>query len=149
MKIALNKRAGPRPARGKRRVGVTMVELMVAIAVLLITVGGAVSSEVASQRLIRTSADTSAAMADLQACMEQAMLLAPEDLPVAGSLYEAGQSIVAFEDLHRQGERIVATYPGHVPGGPIPDPLEIVLTISWNDHQGRIRTLQLASMKTR
>lgn len=137
-----------RAVRGSCR-GVTLVELMIAISVLLITVAGALSSEIASQRLLVTSTETSTAMTDLQACMEKLQLLAIEDIPVAGSEFAADQPVVAFEALHLTDERIVASYPDYVAGQPVPDPLEIVLTLTWTDHQRRGRSLQLASMKTR
>ena len=125
-----------------------MVEVMIAIAILMIAVAGATASQVSFNRLAATSAETSSGMADLQACMERVLLEAPVDLPIAGSLYEAGISIVAFEGLHLNGERIRATYPDYA-GGTVPDPLEIILTLSFQDHQGRQRIMRLASMKTR
>jgi len=129
--------------------GVTLVELMIAISVLLITVAGAVSSEIASQRLLVTSTETSTAMTDLQACMEKLQLMAIEDIPIVGSEFEADQPVEAFEGLHLADQRIVASYPGYVVGQAVPDPLEIVLTLTWSDPQRRGRSLQLASMKTR
>ena len=126
-----------------------MVELMVAISILLFAVAGAVASQVASQRLTDTGVETSAAMADLQACMEQVLLRRLEDIPIAGSPFAADQPVAAFEGLHLTEERIVASYPAYTAGGTVPDPLEIVLTISWRDHGRRIRNLRLACMTTR
>ena len=142
-------RRAAEPVRSQRRAGLTMVELMVAISILLFAVAGAVASQVASQRLADTGAETSASMADLQACMEQVLLQPVETIPVAGSAFAANQPVAAFEGLHLTDERIVATYPGYVVGGTVPDPLEIVLTSTWRDHGGRTRTLRLACMKTR
>ena len=141
-------RRGPGPIRGRRKRGVSLIEMMVAITILLITVAGTTASQVSSNRLIATSAETSAAMADLQTCMEQLLLMPPEELPVAGSPYAAGQPVAAFEDMHLEGERIIARYPGFA-GGAVPDPLEILLTITWRDHQGGTRTLQLPCLTTR
>lgn len=142
-------RGGAVTVRRERRAGLTMVELMVAISILLFAVSGAVASQVYSQRLASTGAETSAAMADLQTCMERILLRPVETIPVAGSAFEANQPVAAFEGLHLTGERIVPTYPGYVVGGAVPDPLEIVLTITWRDHGGRTRMLRLACMKTR
>jgi len=126
-----------------------MVELMVAISILLFSVSGAVATQIASKRLADTGAETSAAMADLQACMEQVLVMPVETIPIAGSPFEADQPVAAYESLHLTGERIVATYPTYVVGAAVPDPLEIVLLSSWRDHGGRTRTLRLACMKTR
>ena len=43
---------------------------------------------------------------------------------------------------------MVATYPNY-DGVTVPDPLEIVITVSWNDALGRARTLRVGSIKTR
>jgi hypothetical protein len=116
--------------------------------VLMIAVAGTTAVQVSFNRLAATSAETSAGMADLQACMERMLLEAPADLPIAGSDYEDGVPIAAYTDLHLDGETITPTYPDYA-GGVVPDPLEIVLTLTFLDHQGRRRTLRLASMKTR
>ena len=131
-----------------RRRGMTMLEVTVAMTVLLLTIGGALSTQLASQRLTATGQETNMAMADLTACMEELLLLPTEEIPVAGSEFAADEAIADFEELHLTGQRIVATYPNWG-GGAVADPLEIVLTCSWRDHGGRTRTLQLASMKTR
>ena len=47
----------------------------------------------------------------------------PDLLPNAGSKYEHGVPIAAFEGLHLREQRIVATYPGYVTGGAVLDPL--------------------------
>jgi hypothetical protein len=77
------------------------------------------------------------------------LLESTENLPQAGSDFAHGQPVPFFEDLHLDQERIVATYPGYVPGGPVPEPLPVVLTITWRDFKGRPRTMQLASMRVR
>ena len=57
------------------------------------------------------------------------------------------QPIARFEGLHLANQRLVATYPGYVPGQQVPDPLAIVVTMNWNDFEGRPRTMRLATMK--
>jgi hypothetical protein len=121
---------------------------MVAVTLLLITVAGTLASQLSAQRLNLASAETAAAMADLQACMEQILLLPIEEIPVADSEFAADMPILAFEELHLTGESISASYPGF-DGTTIPDPLEIHLTISWRDQRGGNRSLQLTCMKTR
>lgn len=132
----------------RTKLGVTLVEIMIAISVLLIAVAGTTASQVSSNRLAATASETSAAMSDLQACMEQVMLVSLDELPIAGSTFEDGVAIAAYDGLHLDGESIVATYPGYA-GGDVPDPLEILLTITFQDHQGRTRSMRIASMKTR
>ena len=88
-------------------------------------------------------------MADLQACMESMLVLPPAEIPNPEGPYAPGQIVEAFRDLHLENQRVVATYPNLVAGQPVPDPLEIVLTMSWTDRQGRGRELRIASVKTR
>jgi type II secretory pathway pseudopilin PulG len=126
-----------------------MVEVMMALGVLLVAVLGAFSSQVASSNLIRVSRETDLALADLQACMEQALTLTTDDLPIPGSLFEEGQAVALYENLNLEGESIVTTYPDYVVGQTIPDPLEIVLTLTWSDYGTRSRTVTLRSVKVR
>jgi hypothetical protein len=126
-----------------------LVELSIAIVVLMVAVLTAFEVQLASHRLARMSRETNTAMADLGAAMEQVLLLPKDEVPVAGSAFESGQPIAAFDDLHLEGQSIVPTYPGYVLGAAVPDPLQIVLTVTWTDHAGRTRTLSLSSMKTR
>lgn len=133
----------------RRQAGLSMVEVMIALGVLLVAVLGAFSSQAASSNLIRISREADLAMADLQACMEQALTLNTDDLPTEGSLFEEGQPVALYEGLNLEGETIVTTYPGYVAGQTVPDPLEIVLTLTWNDYGARTRTAILRSVKVR
>ncbi len=132
----------------RSRAGFTLIELMIAITVLLVAVLGTVTSQLKSNELLQTSRETTIAMADLQAAMEQ-ILLRPVDLiPIGSSLYADDSAIAAYTNLHVANQRIVADYPGYA-GAAIPDPLPIVLTMTWTDPRGRPRTEMLRSMKTR
>jgi len=117
--------------------------------ILVIVWGGALSSQLAASDLVQTGRETAIASTDLQSCMERILLEQVEEIPLEGSEFEEGQPIGLFEGLHLDSERIVPNYPGYTPGGAVPDPLPIVLTITWRDFSGRQRTMQLRSMKTR
>lgn len=133
----------------ERRGGFTMVEVMVAIGVLLVAVVTAFASQLTSYRLMASSREDKTAVGDLAACMEELLLRTPDTLPVAGSEFEHGAPIAAYERLHLRDQRIVATYPGYTAGGAIPDPLTIVLTTTWRDTRGHARRLELRSLKVR
>jgi len=122
---------------------------MIAVAVLLVAILGAFSSQLTSHNLLRTTRETDTAACDLQAAMEQILLRAPDQVPVAGSPYQADQPIAAFTDLHLRNERMVAAYPGYVAGLPVPDPLQIELTVTWDDFRGRQRSMRISSARTR
>jgi len=131
------------------RAGFSMVEVMVALGVLLVAVMGAFSSQATSSNLINTSRETNLASADLQACMEQLLTLNSDAIPIPGSDFEDGQPVALYEGLNLSNERIVATYPGYLAGQPVPDPLEILLTITWDDYGTRSRSDTLSSVKVR
>ena len=135
------RRCAARTARG--RAGFTMVELMVAIAVLLVAVLSTFSTQVTSLNLMNTSRETNTAVVELQTAMERLALLTADEIQ---NQFPAGQSIPVFDDRALVAERIVPTYPG---AGATPGTLPIVLTLSWNDFQGRPRSLVLRSMKAR
>ena len=126
----------------------TIIELMITITILVVVWGGAMSSQLAASDLVMTGRETSIASADLQSCMERVLSMPHRDIPIAGSEFEAGEPIELYENLHLSAQRMVATYPGYVPGQPVPDPLQIVITITWNDFDGRPRTMWLSSMRS-
>jgi type II secretory pathway pseudopilin PulG len=137
-----------RRARASRR-GLTLVEIVIAFAVLLIAVMSALSGQLTSMQLMDSSRETNLAMSDLQGCMERLLLVRLDRLPIAGSDYEDDQVIDAYTNLHLSNETIVPNYPGYVAGGAIPDPLAVVLTLNWTDPRGHERRLTLSSMTTR
>lgn len=140
---------GARIRRGSRSAGFTMLELMLGLGVLLVAVLGALGSQLVSHDLLNNTRETDAATTDLQAAMEQVLLRNVDQIPIAGSPFETGQPIAAFENLHLRDQRIVATYPGYTAGLPVPDPLQIVLTATWTDFRGRPRNMRIACLKTR
>lgn len=126
-----------------------MVELMVAIGVLLVAVMSAFSSQLTSLNLTKTSSETKTAITDLQTAMEELLLEPAAGMPLVGEPFEAGVPLAAFADLHLQDEQIVPSYPGYTPGNPVPDPLQITLTVTWSDYAGRARSLDLSTVKAR
>ncbi|HTF89004.1 MAG TPA: hypothetical protein VK843_11385 [Planctomycetota bacterium] len=129
--------------------GFSLIELMMGVVILVVSISAAVSSQLISHNLLRTSNETNIAMADLQGAMELAILQNAGTLPLPVSEFANGVAIARFNGLHLRNETITATYPGYVPGAAVPDPLQVVMTIQWNDYLERGRTLTLATMRTR
>ena len=126
-----------------------MVEIMIAIAVLLIAVLGAFSAQMTSLNTIRQSRETDMAISDLQACMEQILAEPSAEIPISGSQFEADRPVAHYTSLNLSNEVLTPTYPGYSLGAEVPDPLEIVLTLDWLDFSGRQRQLELRSLKVR
>lgn len=135
-----------RPPAAQR--GFTLVELMIAITILTIAVMATFVTQLGANNLMRQSRQTNTAMADLEAAMEEILILPCDQIPLAGGGYPPAVAIGAFTNLHLSGETIVPTYPGYA-GVTVPDPLQVVLTCTFNDPKGRQRIIRLASMKTR
>lgn len=135
--------------RISRSAGFSLYELMIAVGILLIAVLATLHSQLTSTSLVQTTHETDTATSDLQAAMEQILLRTPDQIPILGSPYQAGVPIAAYTNLHLRNESMVPTYPNYAGGASVPDPLQIVLTLTWNDFRGRPRTMRIASTRTR
>jgi Tfp pilus assembly protein PilE len=170
---AFRRRTRSPGAKGSKA-GLTLVELMVSIAIVMIAVAGSIAAQISADRLVQTGRQTSAASSDLQACMERLRLWSYSDLELVLTHANAAQAIGndafvpdppastadtavtnyvalldSYDGLHLQNQVISAAFPNFVLGGDVPDPLEIRLTCTWSDHQGRNRQLRLSSLKTK
>lgn len=128
------------------RDGFTLIELMVAIAVLLVGALAAFGTQVTSSQMIDFSRDVTVAVNDLEMCMEEMLLQSADDMPI---VYPQGAPVAGYTSLHLRNEDIVPMYINWNPGDPIPDPLEIRLTASWLDGAGRIQRQTLITAKSR
>ncbi len=135
---------GAAPKR-RRRAGFTMLETLIAIAVLLVATAAAFGSQIASYGVINSSRNLSVAMTDLEVSMEQLLAESPDEMVLA---FPAGQPLAAFTGVHLREQLITPTYPGHA-GGAVPDPLDVVLTATWLDNRGRPQRLLLSTQTTR
>ena len=133
----------------RKSAGFSLLELMLALSILTVAIGAAFSGQVGSSKLLKTSAETRVALQDLRTAMEDIMAVAnPAGLPLAGSLYQAGQPVTAYESLHLRDQRLVATYPNYT-GGIVPDSLQVRLTMTWLDANGNARLQDLVTVVTR
>lgn len=138
---------GQRQRAAGARAGFSMLELMIAVLLLAVGVLSAFHGQMTSLNLLRSARERNTAMSDLEACMETILAEPLGEIPVQ---FPGGTPVAAYEDLHLTGQQLVPTYPGFAGGGAaVPEPLEIVLTASWNDWRGRRQTIRLASVRTR
>jgi type II secretory pathway pseudopilin PulG len=134
---------------GGRSAGFSLVEIMIAIGILLVAILTALQSQGTSLNLVQTTHETDTATSDLQSAMEQILLRSPDQIPVPGSPFQAGVPIAAFTNLHLRNELMVPSYPNYTGGAAVPDPLQIQLTLTWNDYRNRPRTMRIETTRTR
>ena len=134
--------------RGGSVGGFTLIELVLAASLLLIGVMAAFSSQLSSMNLSRASRESNTAMTDIQTAMDEVLLQPIDQIPTAG-FYPPNQPIAAYTNLNLNGETVTPSYPNYGGVGPVPDPLEIVLSMTWKDWRGRRMAIQLATVKAR
>jgi prepilin-type N-terminal cleavage/methylation domain-containing protein len=137
---------GNRLRAARARSGFSMLELMIAVVLLAIGVLSAFYGQVSALNLLRSMRERNTAMSDLEACMERILAEPLDAIPTA---FPGDTPIEDYADLHLIGQQLTPSYPGFAGVGDVPEPLEILLTASWNDWRGRPQTIRLASVRTR
>lgn len=123
-----------------------MLELVVAIAVLVVGTMAAFGTQIRSYQVIDASRGSNVIVTDLEMAMEEVVTRTADAIP---GTFPEGVPMAAYSDLHLDGQRIVPAYPNYAGVGPVPDPLDIVLTATWTDGRGRPQRMTLATIKTR
>lgn len=129
--------------------GTTLIEILIATFVFTVAVGALLNSLTAVLYLIDLSKDQTIANSDLRNMMERIkvtsfadMLWFFPDSVVEGPAYNSYQSIVGGYILNN--EHINVTY-----ANPFSDPLEIEVSLNWQDKRGRSHNRSISTFKTR
>lgn len=140
--------SGPKARAGGRRrsSGFSMVEMLVAIGVVLVTTLAGFVTQVQSFDLIDSSRDSTVAVTDLEVCVEEIISFSADAIP---GEFQTGVPIAAYTGLHLPNQQIVPTYPNYAGVGQVPDTLEITLTMTWDDRRGRPQRLTVTTAKSR
>lgn len=131
----------PRP----RQRGLSLVEVLIAAAVMTITVMGSLAAHVTSRSLLQESRDTDLANALLRNSMERVLEFPADDLCQGAAPYVPGQPMPIPDGVALQNQQIQFTTPGYTLGDPTPSVLDLRLTLTWRSSTGRNRTLFLDS----
>lgn len=126
----------------------TLLEISIAVTIFMVALLAAFGSQKAALDLTRTGEETQTAVSELRACMEEILVLPADQIPLTTGPYAPDSLVAAFNDRALTNQRITVSYPG-LGGGVVPDPLEIRLTLVWDDWVGRPRSLVLETMKAR
>jgi len=123
------------------------VDTLCGATLLTISILSAVTSQLSSVAVTMASQQLSTAATDLEVAMESLLALPTAETPTPGSEFEADQPVVRFANLNLPDQSLTATYPGYTPGGPVPNPIVVVLTMTWTDPKGRPRELRARTVK--
>lgn len=133
----------------KNAKGMTYVEILIAAAVFILAVGSLLNSLTAVVYLINLSGEQSVAIADIRNMMERIKVTAFANTvnlfpngDVDGPVYNSYSSIVGGYTLNN--EHITVTY-----ANPNADPLEISVTLTWQDKRNHNQSLTVYTFKTR
>lgn len=130
-----------RPRRSAPQAGFTLIEVMAAATVLVLGVVGAASSIINSLQCARDARDAELAAHDLAGAVE---LLWGWSYDQVQSAYPDMQPIARYAGLHLANEQVFVHYP--VPNG---DPLEMQVTITYSDLNGRTVSSTAALLRTK
>jgi Tfp pilus assembly protein PilV len=129
--------------------GLTLVEVLVATLVVTIGLASLLSSLTSMLYLIQDSKSQTIANADLRSIIEEM-----KSTPFDSMSNVFPNAVVDGPAIHRyntitgsytlSNEHIIVTYPNVSA-----DPLEILVTLTWQDMMGRARNLTMSTFKTR
>lgn len=129
------------------RAGFSLIELMIAVAVMAIGLAAAFSGQIGTHRVIEQSRDTQLALTAIEAVAEAVVAQVPNDLPNHPD-FGAGQAVPLWTETGVEGMTIVCTYPNWGGGATVPDPLMVDIQANWIDGEQRPRNLVVSTAVT-
>jgi Tfp pilus assembly protein PilV len=143
MRYDRNNSAGPVGLKG-RESGMSLIEAIVAIAIIAVGVVALVAQLEASYRITSVNRETNKAVAHLQASLEKVIATPFASITTAFP----NRSAVTLDNIDSPDvldqEVITVSY-----ADVSADPLEITVTIQWKAFDGRVRTRALSTLRTR
>ena len=127
--------------RKTREDGITLLEVVIAAAVLTVCSLIAYPTYLSYMDLSRQNIEENIAIFDLETAFEDLKTTPFLDLK---TLYPDGSNMVKFNDLHLQNERVTVNYLNSSE-----DPLYIRLEVSWRDFQRNTQTRAIVTALTK
>lgn len=126
-----------------------MVEIMIAATVVVVSIGGSLLSQMTARQLARTASETSLAVDELHNALEEVLARPRAQIVDPDGFSPAGDPIASYTDRVLDDEVVVASYPGYTVGDPLPDVLDVRVTIIWTTFDRRQRSLTLRGSTSR
>lgn len=126
-----------------RQGGFSLVEVLIASTLLATSVCWSVLLTVRSRELAAHAQETNVAAGILEA--EMAELMTFDRVDLAGDVYEPN-TVLESEEFFTDQVLLYET-PGYEAGEPVPEILELSLTLTWTTHRGDTRTLNLRGLQ--
>lgn len=129
----------PAPPRSKATSGFSLLEVMVSLTVLSLVVVASLQVQVTSSNLMRDARGTNEAALALHTALSRVLLADPSDI-MDGS----GPYVLDAPTPLQGGPRdatVLLSSPGLSTGDPVPDVLDLHLTLTWTSETGQPRDL--------
>ncbi len=123
-----------------KKQGFTLIELMIALAIIVPVLLGAIGLNVYVFRISERSRRVVVALEDAHTVIERIRNTSETSLAQVATTYPSGQAVAGFNNL--PSEQVTVTYPNAAA-----DPLVMTVTVNWSDRQGTM-TRALATQVT-
>ncbi|MDF1838837.1 MAG: type II secretion system protein [Planctomycetota bacterium] len=131
----------PNSTASSPQAGFSLLELLIAIAVLSVSLVPALQSSIGSQRLSDQAEETRIAVAVLEEARLQLHGATPEDLTDAGGAFAVGQALNVAAAL--DASAVTYDLPNWVAGDPVPAVLPFRVTVAWTSAMDQPRTMTI------
>lgn len=121
----------------KNKDGLTFIEVLIAMSIVVPVILILISADVSLMRNAEDAKETMIALQDLNSVIAQIRNLSETSLGTVTSTHSSGSTVSGYSNL--TSETLTITYPSASD-----DPLDITVTVTWQNRWGRTRTKSMS-----